>query len=134
MSKTSKLQPVMVLPQRGPKIVASTARIYSPGYAVRLGIDLLNQAVPEVKSQDSISWTLFVVKDKKEIHLQYTKEESPTTAKSWRNGPKAKSIMVNIGPALRALGIGAYDAIGTYEAQTAKHKIIVAMSKKIGDK
>lgn len=122
----------MVLPQRGPKIVASTARVYAPGYALRIGIDLITQAgMPTTVNPE---WKLYVVKEKKEIHLDYvlnSKVENPVHVKSWRNGPKAKSIMVNIGPALRALGIGAYDAIGTYVAKATKNKIIVIMSKKI---
>lgn len=136
MSSRLKLEPVMVLPQRGPKIVADTAKVYTPGHSVRLGMDLLVTAIGTVPMQASkIRWVLHVSRDRKEVHLSYVsntdKEDHPTVVGSWRSGTKSKSIMVNIRPALRVLGISAYDAIGLYKAEASKDKIVIQMAKKI---
>lgn len=129
MKAKNALKQLKVLNQTGPRVEASSVKVYNDGKILRISPDLVRALASASKD---LIFLAFVDRKAKVLVLKLAKAESEITYRTWVSSPgKSRSVLLAVSGLLNQLGITEKDAPGVYSALVGKKELRIDFSKKV---
>lgn len=119
------------LKQSGPKVEASSVKVYSNGKILRISNDLIDKLQPGL-NVDFLDLVPFIgPKQTLVLKIAEKADFEGTVLRTWQSSPEAKSFLISLAGLLQSLGLTEKDSPGTYKAEVKDGTLIIHFAERL---